>query len=50
VWGVVATLEGNKEIRQMAAAIESLRNEMVNGQLNVLKLAVKGQVEKIETT
>ncbi len=43
-WAVVAQLEGNKEVRQMAAAIESLRNEMVRGQLSVLKMAVKGEL------
>ncbi len=32
VWEVVAQLEGNKEMRQTAAAIESFRNEMVRRQ------------------
>ena len=44
VWVVVAQLEGNKEVRQMAAAVESLRNEMVRGQLNVLKMAAMGEL------
>ena len=32
VWQVVAQLEGNKEMRQTAAAVESLRNEVVRHQ------------------
>ncbi len=36
VWGVVAQLEGNKEMRQTAAAIESFRNETVAGQREFL--------------
>ena len=47
VWNVVVTLEGNKETRQAAAAIESMRNEMVKGHETVLRIAANGQVEQI---
>ncbi len=39
VWNVVAQLEGNKEMRQTAAAIESFRNEMVRSQQTALQVA-----------
>lgn len=47
VWQVVAQLEGNKEMRQTAAAIESFRNEMVRGQQAVLQMAANGDVKEI---
>jgi hypothetical protein len=47
VWQVVAQLEGNKEMRQTAAAIESFRNEMVRGQQAVLHMAANGDVKEI---
>lgn len=36
VWQVIATLEGNKETRQAAKAVESLRNKLVLGLRDVL--------------
>ena len=37
-WLPVLLIEGSKETRQTAAAIESFRNEMVLGQQTVLRL------------
>ncbi len=48
IWGVVAQLEGNKEMRQTAAAIESFRNAMVRGQETVLGAAANGELKAIE--
>ena len=47
-WLPVLLIEGAKETRETAAAIESFRNEMVRGQKAVLSLAANGQLEKTE--
>ncbi len=46
-WLPVLLIEGSKETRQTAAAIESFRNEMVRGQQAVLRMAANGQVKEI---
>ncbi len=46
-WLPVLLIEGSKETRQAAAAIESFRNEMVRGQQTVLRMAANGEVKEI---
>ncbi len=44
-WLPVLLIEGAKETRQTAAAIESFRNEMVRGQQAVLRMTKPGELE-----
>lgn len=46
-WLPTLLIEGSKETRQTAAAIESFRNEMVRGQQTVLRLVEGKREEKI---
>jgi len=50
VWNVVAALEGNKEVRQAAAAIESFRNEMVRAAQVALLTKTAEPVSLIDIT
>ncbi len=46
-WLPILLIEGAKETRQGAAAIESFRNEMVRDQQAVLEMATNGGVKEI---
>ncbi len=43
-WLPMLLIEGSKETRQTAAAIESFRNEMVRGQREILTIAAERQL------
>ncbi len=46
-WMPILAIEGAQQTRQAGAAIESMRNEMVRGQKQVLEFATKGELKKL---
>ena len=43
-WMPILQIEGSQMTREATASIQSLRNEMVRGQLNVLKMTAMGEL------